>query len=277
MKIYNLNENVDVIVSYEDAVYFGSYDLEEGNKYGKIIKIRTKDLVERDPPDLEIDTSTPTTGTFDIIIWGSSLVSANTKDISLYDKDLNLLQNTHTTSYNTFLASDGDFLFVSDGDGYITVYNDNLEKTICSKVSSDTLWVVGVHDGCVYCGGEEGVLYILKKSNLSVIDTINTGCGITSLYFEDGFFLLGSYDEHIYHIEYDLKIIKKTKIGGGVWRIIKKEHQYVLSCMYEGVKIVDSDLNILSTLETGPLIYSLALIDDYVVFNTFYDRKLYLI
>lgn len=270
MKSYKLSENVDVIVSLKEYLFLGSYDLRDGGKSGTIRKVEFSDTLQ------EIK-SVMTSGTFDLKIRGNNILAANSKDVTIFDEDLKVVRSTSTGTYNTFITQNESFIIISDGDGDITVYNKELEKTKQLRVSQDTLWVVEIHKDLIYCGGEDGILYILDLQDMSVKESIQIGCGITSLYFDDNFFLVGSYDENIYKFSYDFKILQTSKIGGGVWRILKKESNYVVSCMYDGVKILNDQFKQLETYEKGPLIYSLALVSGAIIFNSFYDRKLYLV
>lgn len=271
MKCFDLKENVDVIISLNEYFFLGSYDLKDGEKKGSIRKLRLSNL------DLQDTSSVMTSGTFDLKARGSNILSANTKDITIYDKDLKVIKYIPTDTYNTFISQNDSLICISDGDGYVTFYDENFDIISKLKISKDILWVVEVHGDYVYCGGEDGVLYIIDLKTYSLQNTLLIGCGITSLYFENDFFLLGSYDENIYKISYDLEIKQTTKVGGGVWRIRKKEENHVVSCMYDGVKILNGELQVLKTYEKVPLIYSLALYNDFIIFNSFYEKKLYVV
>ncbi|EOB14488.1 hypothetical protein NBO_27g0045 [Nosema bombycis CQ1] len=273
---FNLKNNVDTIISLGDHVYLGSYDLLDNEKSGTIHKIKYSAFFERGN-NLVYQKSVRTTGTFDLNNFGTLIVAANSKDLTLFDEDLNEIKKIRTKTFNTKISIKDNLIVVSNGLGNINIYDKELDLIKNLKLSEDILWIVEAHDKFVYCGGEDCNLYVLNIDDLSIKYQIKFNEGITSLCFENDHFLVGSYDQNIYKINYNGQIFNKKYIGGGVWRIEKMGADYVVSCMYEGCKILDNQLDVIKTYQSEPLIYSLAVINGKIFFNSFYERVLYVV
>lgn len=98
--------------------------------------------------------------------------------------------------------------------------------------------------------------------------------GITSIYSKDGIILVGAYDGKL--IEYD-KVYKQKQEHdlGNVWRIVQIEDNLGLSCMYDGVKIIDTNYNIIKTYETKSIAYAIDYNQDRLVFSDYYEMTYY--
>lgn len=259
------SSQVDVIVSYNNKRYTGSYEINDGKRTGTI---------EMFTNSMDSIRSCITSGTFDIKIHSEYLYACTSNSIIKYDLFLKEIKKSETEYLNTFVSIHQNNLFVCTSIGSIDVYDQDLNLEYSINVSNDILWTNVFYNSYLVCGGEDSILYFVDLNTKDCHKSLQFDQGVTSLLVCDDTLLMGSYDEHIYKI-INFEIISKHFIGGGVWRIKIFKEMYYISCMYEGIKILTSDFDLLHFFDKGGLVYGMDVFDDVLLMAVFYAKKIY--
>ncbi|KAK6089961.1 hypothetical protein P3W45_001007 [Vairimorpha bombi] len=259
------SSQVDVIIYHDNKVYTGSYEINDGMRTGTI---------EMFTNSMDLIRSCITSGTFDIKIHSKSLYACTSNSIIKYDLLLNEISKQETDFLNTFVSIHENYLFVCTSKGSIDVYNQDLNFEYSFSISSDILWTNIFYKSFLVCGGEDSILYFVDLKSKSIHKSLQFDQGVTSLAVCDKILLMGSYDEHIYKIN-NFEILSRHFIGGGVWRIKIFKELYYISCMYEGVKVLTSNFDLLHVFDIGDLVYGMDVFDDVLLIAVFYSKKIY--
>lgn len=246
----------------------GGYSFDCGLRTGKVY------LYGKD--DMKIRRELPTSGTLDIKVSNDVFYLANSEDIACVSLRNGNSIERGTTGFNTYISLGNDQVFVSDIGGNVKIYDGELNAVETVKAADDPVWVSEIYGKELVSGCEAGSLSFIDTRIGRKHQMMKRECGITSIYMGDGYLYVGSYDEHVEMIDMrNYGIVKRTRIGGGVWKIASRDARFYLSCMYEGMKMCDSNLDVLERYDTESIVYGLALSGDKLFFTSFYDKKIY--
>lgn len=249
-------QEVSSIIFSNDDIIFGTYHLENEMKTGQIYK--NNHLI------------CETSGTFQIIETGNSIYSVNNKDImKISEKVLKI----DTDNINTSIYNDVN-IFISQSGGSILILdqNFNIQKNI--KLCSDhIIWIVKKYDDFLLAGCDCGnfIIYNLKNETKKII---KRNSGVISIHKKNNYFLVGSYDGFLNIYNNDFEEVNKLPLGN-VWRIIDIEDNLGLACMYDGVKLIDQNYEIIKTFETKNIAYGIDYDKNRLVFSDFYEKCYY--
>lgn len=216
------SSQVDVIISHDDKIYTGSYEINDGNRSGTI-EVFTKSL--------NLISIYKTSGTFDLKIYNQYIYACTSDSIIEFDLSLNEIKKINTDYLNTYVSIHENNIYVCTSQGSIDVYDLNFNFIYKLQISNDILWINTIYKSFLVCGGEDSILYFINLKTKKIQTSLNFDQGITSLFVKTNILLTGNYDGYIYEIE-DLKIISKNYIGGGVWKIKEHKEKYYISYMY---------------------------------------------
>lgn len=265
------HSSISTLLFHKDRIYAGGYEY-DNVRHGNI-EVYDKDLCLLMAAD--------TQGTLDIKIFDTFIYVSTSTSIIKYNLNLEKLFEYKTGYMNTFMVIYESFIYVCTAKGTIDVYTLSLNLLYSIKVSNDILWTCAVQNNTIYCGGECGTLFCIK--NKQIVYKIKFTQGITCITIYTDCLLVGSYDEHIYKIKQD-NIVNKYFIGGGIWRVKQYKDLFFISCMYEGIKIINKKFdkilyqttnNTVSMPEDiSKLVYALDTNENSVIYATFYEKKI---
>ncbi|ADM11786.1 uncharacterized protein Eint_070220 [Encephalitozoon intestinalis ATCC 50506] len=258
---------IDCLCCTSSALIAGGYLFHEETRSGKIYFY--------DLESMEIQDEFETSGTLDIKINAQTLYSANSRDVSAINIGSKSIIKTDTRDINTYLEINGDEVFVSDIGGRVSVYDKDITVRKVVKLGEAPIWVLKGRCKELMCGSEDGELRFVDMRTWSEHHRMKRASGVISIYEHLEYLYVGSYDEHIEIVDKRMyEVVRKVKVGGGVWRIFEKDKTFFLSCMYEGLKVCDGDLNIVKEFPTNSIAYGLASSDKELFFTSFYDKKI---
>ncbi|WUR03132.1 WD40 repeat domain-containing protein [Vairimorpha necatrix] len=260
VKSFPTSSCVGVILIHQDKIFTGSYDYSSSSRFGNIQLYSS---------DMSLIRTQETSGILDLKIHSSFLYAATSNSLLKFNLSLDLLKEVSTPHMNTFIYINisSSRLYICTSNGSITVYSPDLVFLYSLQVSNDILWTCTLYNSLLLCGGECSTLFFIKDKE--VIKKMKFEQGICSLLVERDIVMVGSYDEHVYKIFID-RIIEKKKIGGGIWRIIKKNEKFYMSCMYEGIKILGE-----KNYSKGELVYGIDVNEEYIIYSSFYNKVIY--
>lgn len=268
MEVFETDVPMDCLCCTSSALVAGGYLFNEGVRSGKICFYSLESM--------GIEGEFTTSGTLDIKINEQTLYSANSSDVSAIHLGSESTTKIATAHINTYVEVYGNGVFVSDVGGRINVYDREMTSAKVIKAGNAPIWVLKASDKELTCGSEDGILRFMDIRTFSEHHRVKRTSGITSIYECLEYLYVGSYDECIEIIDKrKYEIIKKVRVGGGIWRICKEGEMFYLSCMYEGLKICDRDLNVIEKFPTNSIAYGLTVKDSKVFFTSFYDKKIY--
>ncbi|KAF7683673.1 Diphthine methyltransferase [Astathelohania contejeani] len=263
--IIKTEQEVDCIsYDYKGNLVYGCYHHENNIREGIICFNIEKEIFIK------------TSGTFNIIHHNNLLYAANVSDITIYNNNNNI-HSISTQQMNTSIDIAHGIISVSQSNGFLCIYDENLNKIHESNLSNDILWTTRMMDRVILVGGEDEHLYMIDSKSNTKIKEINRSGVVTSMLYEDYLLYVGSYDEHvnIYDIR-NYKLLKRIKIGGGVWKITKLGDGFILACMYEGVKVYDKDWKMIKNYKTESIAYGLSVHGNQIAFSSFYDKIMHI-
>lgn len=260
----NINSQICTICIYNDLIYTGSYKIHDNIRSGNI---------EIYNFDLKLLNFANTSGTFDLKVFNDFLYVASSEYVMKFNLKLELIVQYKTSYLNTFIHINNK-IYVSTSIGAIDAYDYNLNKLFTIQISNDILWSIIIHENLLYCGGEDAILYCINLENNNILKKITFENGITSLFIDNGL-IVGSYGEYVYKFDFNLENHIKYFIGCGIWRIIKYNSNYFISCMYEGVKIFSNCFDLVYEYKVGDLIYGIDICDNGFFFAQFYKKSFF--
>ncbi|KAM0680667.1 Diphthine methyltransferase [Conglomerata obtusa] len=176
---------------------------------------------------------------------------------------------------NMSLDINDDTLFVSQEDGNVTQYTLDLIPVNIIKICDHILWICKSYKKYIFAGCDCGKFIIYDILSKSVIKEFIRGSGITSIYVKDNLLYVGGYDEFVFIYEINtFEEIQRKYIGGGIWRILNYEEQFIIACMYEGYKILDCELNIIKHNKTPGITYAIDYNEKIFVHSSFYEKEI---
>ncbi|AFN83272.1 hypothetical protein EROM_070210 [Encephalitozoon romaleae SJ-2008] len=268
MEAFEADIPIDCLCCTSSALVAGGYLFNEGVRSGKIYFYSLESM--------NIEDEFTTSGTLDIKVSEQTLYSANSSDISAIHLGSRSTIKMETAHINTYVEVYGSNVFVFDVGGRVNVYSKEMTSAKVIKAGDAPIWALKASDKELICGSEDGMLRFVDTRTFSEHHTMKRTSGITSMYEYLEYLYVGSYDECIEIIDKrKYEIIKKVRVGGGIWRICKEGEMFYLSCMYEGLKVCDCDLNVMEKFPTNSIAYGLTVKDSKVFFTSFYDKKIY--
>lgn len=259
---------VDCLVCVSSSVVAGGYLFEDGTRTGKTYVYSQEDMSVRE----EFQTS----GTLDIKARGDVLYLANGSDVSSVGLDSNSVCRVDTADVNTYISLGDNRVFVSDVGGSVCVYDGELRVVDSIRVSDSAVWVSEICDKELVSGSEDGGVWFIDTRTMKRYHEMRRESGITSLYRDGDYLLVGSYDEHVEVVDSRcVGVVSRTRVGGGVWRIARRGERFYMACMYEGLKVCDRSLGVLENHLAGSLVYGMSLGEDRLFFASFYDKKIH--
>ncbi|KAG5858605.1 hypothetical protein KMI_13g18970 [Encephalitozoon hellem] len=259
---------IDCLCCTSSSLVAGGYLFNEGVRSGKIYFYGLEGM--------NIESELATSGTLDIKINEQTLYSANSSDVSAVHLASGSVVRMDTAYVNTCVEICDSNVFASDVEGGVGVYDNGMRFLKAIKVSEAPIWVLKASGKELICGSEDGMLRFIDTRTFSERHRMKRASGITSMYECPEYLYVGSYDECIEIIDKrKYEAVRKVVIGGGVWRICREGGAFYLSCMYEGLKICDDELNVVERFPTNSIAYGLTVKDSKVFFTSFYDRKIY--
>lgn len=256
MERFEANNEIASIIIKDDKIIYGTYHLENNVRSGAIY--------------IYNEFLTDTSGTFQITKYNKSLITANSQDIMKID---NIIHKIETPHMNTCLIID-NLLYSTQSNGNISIYNYNLEKQeeyiICKN---HILWCAEKVDNYLLCGCDCGnfIIYDIRTKNRQAIKRES---GIISIYKWNGKIYVGSYDGFLFVYDLGFNIISKNKFGN-VWKMINAGNYLATACMYDGVKIVNDNFDIIKKYDVKSIAYGLDIERDIMVFSDFYEKCYY--
>lgn len=268
-----LTSSVDIIIHFNQNIIFGCYyyDAILNNRIGKIIIFN--------PQTNSIIKEIKTTGTLFLYTDNKFIYAANSNNIEIFDQYFNSIFKIITNGINTYIDIYENILVISNICGelqFLNLINKSI-KTI--QVSKDPIWVIKIKDNIVYYGTEGGTFGSYNITNDSSIIICNNRLGIIDILIIDNYIYVSSYDNniHIYDINKNNIVLFKTISNvGQLWKIIHyiyHEKQYFICAdIHEGLKIFDTNFQLLNFFPTKSLCYGLCIYNNYLYYSSFYEN-----
>lgn len=226
-----------------------------------------------DKNSLEIVHTVKTSGTLHAFYKDNRIYLANSEDISVLEEN-ELIYKVMTKALNTYVYVD-EYVYVSDEKGNITVYdlNLNLFKTI--SVTNEPIWVVKYFNSNLYFGNEKGECF---KYNLETNELQQIGSkrlGIIDILVDSDNIIVTSYDDNVEIFDFNTLSMKKKIIkSGSLWKILKYNEVYFCASIYDGVKIFDSNFNLLKQIKVETICYGIWISGYKLIWADFYEKKI---
>lgn len=260
----NMNSCVDCIIQAEDTIVVATYDYSE-NKSGKIIFLdENKELLKE----------YFTKGTLCLSYSQKKLYTAESDRVAVYNRN-ELLKVIHTDSLNTYIFC-GKMIYSTDTSGCLMICNYDLELIKRVKISDDPLWVVKEFANLLLLGCENGTVYTYNRLDGEINQIGSKRLGILDFLIVDQKLLISSYDDKIEVYDSNTLLLLRTmKNTGSAWKMAYDKGFIYCACIYDGLRIFDSDLNILKTIKTNSICYGLCITEQELLWSSFYDHMLF--
>lgn len=255
---------VDAIAEYSNYIIICSYSL-DGN-------IRTGKIQMLDKTNLNVLHEILTTGTLHAIVIKNKIFAANSRNISLYE-DLELKSCYKTKSLNTFLIADDTFIYSSNINGEINIFDHELTSISVLKITEHPIWILKKYGDYLFIGDESGSLFKYDSTNNKCSKILKREYGIIEIYFENQKLILCTYGNFVEIFNLDnFECLKRIETGSSIWRISRHKEFYVCACMYDGLKVFDVDFNLIKTFQTDSICYGLCMVESNAIFSSFYEK-----
>ena len=143
------------------------------------------------------------------------------------------------------------------------------------KMNPYEIWFIKHNDHVLYVPTSIGKLLLKDLRSNSLIKSISLHeSEISCIEIEDNSVFCGSFDGTISHTDLrNFKCFDRDYVGGGVWRMIKKQNGFITANMEEGFKYTEKNKQ--SQILTGSLAYGLEEIgNNQFIGCSFYDSTL---
>ncbi|CDK24313.1 unnamed protein product [Kuraishia capsulata CBS 1993] len=214
------------------------------------------------------------------------ITAQSTGNIMLWNlgKNIELLRNVQIFEEDVLVTSitiGDDQLGITSTTGSVaTVSRETLQVTqIYESIHSLECWCLNFNEGVIYSGGDDAKLNLIDPRIGMVTRSLRHDAGVTSILPWKGSLLSGSYDDNIRRIDISsFREVEKHNLGGGVWRLTPQGDELLVNCMYDGAKILNSDLEVTKILSKNhtSICYGGAWKDDSLATCSFYDKVIQL-
>lgn len=266
MKSFGTRYSVDSLIVDENVIA-GCYSYQDGIRKGEVVLV-----------DMEHGNtlrSSDTSGTFNIAKCGYMVFVANASDVTVMRSEtLEVMKCHETGSMNTDICVSAAVVCTTS-DGSAVIYDGALRLQSDYSVSSEILWCVAARDEVAYVGGDDGHVYRIDMRIRYSCSALNKKSVISMLNLHGDLLYVGSSDGTIE--AYDVRNYKSTlsKRIGGVWRMRVGDGKICIACVHDGVKVFDLSWNSIRSICTLSMVYAAEIKEDYVVFSSFYERKIF--
>lgn len=266
-----IDGNPDCVVKTFDGYCISTYNLDKdtGIKTGSIQKFANNSLISRLNFDCGILDFKPYEFNFLACTSNGKLILTdclNTKfTLSITDQCLSYLSISGNTVYSTSL------------DGSIHIVDIPTQSYQSYKLNPYEIWYIEKFNDLICVPISIGKLTLKDSRNMETFKTLSLHeSEICSILTDDTNIYTGSFDGSI--IQIDSRTWRKVSdlnIGGGVWRMLRKNSGFLTANMEEGFKYTTPTSQF--TVSTQSLAYGLAEVDeDFILGCSFYDSKLIL-
>lgn len=226
-----------------------------------------------DKNNFKIIDSVATTGTLHAFFKENKIFVANSRDISIFEEN-NLLIKYPTHSINTYVFVD-DYIYVADEKGCITVFDFNLTVIKTISITKEPVWIVKSSENYLYFGNEAGECFRYSIQSDSFCRIGKKRLGIIDIVIDSDSLFISSYDDNVEVFDrHTLELKKKSAKLGSLWKILKHGNFFICSAIYEGLKIFNSEFELIKQIPVKTICYAIHLSDNRIIWADFYNKKI---
>ncbi|OMJ68143.1 hypothetical protein SteCoe_34494 [Stentor coeruleus] len=265
----SVHGNPDCVVKTFDGYCISTYNLDKdtGIKTGSIQKFANNSLISR----LNFDC-----GILDFKSYESNFLACTSDGkLILTDCLSTKLTLSLTDQCLSYLSLSGNTAYSASLDGSIHIVDLPTQSYQSYKLNAYEIWYIEKFNDLICVPISIGKLLVKDSRNMETFKTLNLHeSEICSILIDDTNIYTGSFDGTITQIDSRTwGKVSVLNIGGGVWRMLRKNSGFLTANMEEGFKYTTPTSQF--TVSTQSLAYGLAEVEENLIIGcSFYDSKL---
>ncbi|KCZ74763.1 hypothetical protein H311_04269 [Anncaliia algerae PRA109] len=249
--------------SEESLLVYGTYNHNNGIVNGEIVYndlTSNKNVIKH------------TTGTLNIQEHNKLIYAANYNNLSIY-KNTELIHKNINNKINTNISI-GKYNAVTNTEGELMIFDDNLKEIQTYKLSKNSLWSNDQYNNMIVTGGEESKVFLIDiRSNH--YDTFPTKM-VSSIKIHNEIIYVGCYDGNMLLFDLRMNKVREIFVGGQIWGINFYSKFIVISCMHEGVKVLNYEFKSVYENKPKSMVYAACFKDNLLFFSSFYENIIFM-
>ncbi|KCZ74760.1 hypothetical protein H311_04272 [Anncaliia algerae PRA109] len=249
--------------SEESLLVYGTYNHNNGIVNGEIVYndlTTNKNVIKH------------TTGTLNIQEHNKLIYAANYNNLSIY-KNTELIHKNINNKINTNISID-KYNAVTNTEGELMIFDDNLKELQTYKLSKNSLWSNYQYNNMIVTGGEESKVFLIDiRSNH--YDTFPTKM-VSSIKIHNEIIYVGCYDGNMLLFDLRMNKVREIFVGGQIWGINFYSKFIVISCMHEGVKVLNYEFKSVYENKPKSMVYAACFKDNLLFFSSFYENIIFM-
>lgn len=258
----NLGTPIDYLIETDEHLVACGYEFRGDTRTGALYFLNKETL--------DVLLARETSGTLQASFNDGTLYVANAADVYAFI-GFDVVARHDTPALNTCIFVD-DNVYVGSTNGSISIFDKHLSKKAEVALSNDPIWAVKVLSGILYAGDEAGRVFVYDILEGAIAKVHEKRLGIIDIFRHKGCIAVSSYDEDLVLYDPDtLKAIGRCNKVGALWKTVQRGKFIVSSCIYQGLRIFDSQFRLLKTIDTETICYAVCCMDTKLVWAPYYS------